>query len=89
MKKSCMPKNDVTEGKLGYIFKMSTLLLVSLFLKEIAFSSEEIGEIEQGKFIEDRRVMCYVACVYAMTQVVSTYCVLYLNRSKMSFWQMK
>ncbi|XP_060804028.1 general odorant-binding protein 19a-like [Amyelois transitella] len=44
MKKSCMPKNDVTE--------------------------EEIGEIEQGKFIEDRRVMCYISCVYSMTQVI-------------------
>nr|BAV56795.1 odorant binding protein 8 [Ostrinia furnacalis] len=44
MKKSCMPKNDVTE--------------------------EQVGEIEQGKFIEDRNVMCYIACVYSMTQVV-------------------
>ncbi|CAD0197740.1 unnamed protein product [Chrysodeixis includens] len=44
MKKSCMPKNDVTE--------------------------EEIGDIEKGKFIETRNVMCYIACVYTMTQVV-------------------
>ncbi|XP_073946119.1 general odorant-binding protein 72-like isoform X1 [Choristoneura fumiferana] len=44
MKKSCMPKNDVTE--------------------------EQIGQIEQGKFIEERNVMCYIACVYTMTQVV-------------------
>ncbi|XP_075977201.1 general odorant-binding protein 72-like isoform X3 [Anticarsia gemmatalis] len=44
MKKSCMPKNDVTE--------------------------EDVGQIEQGKFIETRNVMCYVACVYSMTQVV-------------------
>ncbi|KPJ06553.1 General odorant-binding protein 19a [Papilio machaon] len=44
MKKSCMPKNDVTE--------------------------EQVGEIENGKFIEDRNVMCYIACVYSMSQVV-------------------
>ncbi|KAG6440980.1 general odorant-binding protein lush isoform X2 [Manduca sexta] len=44
MKKSCIPKNDVTE--------------------------DEVGQIEQGKFIEDRRVMCYIACIYTMTQVV-------------------
>ncbi|XP_047028775.1 uncharacterized protein LOC124636658 [Helicoverpa zea] len=44
MKKSCMPKNDVTE--------------------------EEVGDIEKGKFIESRNVMCYVACIYTMTQVV-------------------
>nr|QRF70934.1 odorant binding protein [Semiothisa cinerearia] len=44
MKKTCMPKNDVTE--------------------------EQVGDIEKGKFIEDRKVMCYVACIYSMTQVV-------------------
>nr|UDM59890.1 putative odorant binding protein 1 [Corcyra cephalonica] len=44
MKKSCMPKNDVTE--------------------------EEVGQIEQGKFIEERKVMCYIACVYSMSQAV-------------------
>lgn len=32
---------------------------------------EQIGQIEQGKFIEERNVMCYIACVYSMTQVVS------------------
>ncbi|CAH1636935.1 unnamed protein product [Spodoptera littoralis] len=44
MKKSCMPKNDVTE--------------------------DEVGDIEKGKFIETRNVMCYIACVYTMSQVV-------------------
>ncbi|XP_047997643.1 general odorant-binding protein 72-like [Leguminivora glycinivorella] len=44
MKKSCIPKNDVTE--------------------------EMVGSIEQGKFIEERNVMCYIACIYTMTQVV-------------------
>ncbi|XP_028025254.1 general odorant-binding protein 72-like isoform X1 [Bombyx mandarina] len=44
MKKTCMPKNDVTE--------------------------EEIGQIEQGKFLEQRNVMCYIACIYTVTQVV-------------------
>ncbi|CAK1582852.1 unnamed protein product [Parnassius mnemosyne] len=44
MKKTCMPKNNVTE--------------------------EQIGEIEQGKFIEDRNVMCYIACIYTTTQLV-------------------
>ncbi|XP_022112386.1 general odorant-binding protein 72 [Pieris rapae] len=44
MKKSCIPKNDVTE--------------------------DQVGQIEQGKFIEERNVMCYVACIYTMTQVI-------------------
>ncbi|KAJ2951806.1 hypothetical protein O0L34_g13970 [Tuta absoluta] len=44
MKKSCMPKNDVTE--------------------------DQVGNIEQGKFLEERNVMCYMACIYGMMQVV-------------------
>ncbi|KAG7302154.1 hypothetical protein JYU34_013626 [Plutella xylostella] len=44
MKKSCMPKNDVTE--------------------------EQVGDIEKGHFIEERNVMCYVACIYSMSQLV-------------------
>ncbi|XP_063538769.1 general odorant-binding protein lush-like [Cydia strobilella] len=44
MKKSCIPKNDVTE--------------------------DMVGSIEQGKFIEERNVMCYIACIYTTTQVV-------------------
>uniref|UniRef100_A0A2A4K8S0 Odorant binding protein n=1 Tax=Heliothis virescens TaxID=7102 RepID=A0A2A4K8S0_HELVI len=33
-------------------------------------TEEEVGDIEKGKFIESRNVMCYVACIYTMTQVV-------------------
>ncbi|CAH2041492.1 unnamed protein product, partial [Iphiclides podalirius] len=44
IKKTCMPKNGVTE--------------------------DQVGEIEQGKFIEDKNVMCYIACVYSTGQVV-------------------
>ncbi|XP_045537037.1 uncharacterized protein LOC106719796 [Papilio machaon] len=44
IKKTCMPKNDVTE--------------------------DQVGEIDKGKFIEDRNVMCYIACVYSMGQAV-------------------
>ncbi|CAG4996587.1 unnamed protein product [Parnassius apollo] len=29
-----------------------------------------IGDIDKGKFIEQRNVMCYIACIYQMTQVV-------------------
>ncbi|CAK1543056.1 unnamed protein product [Leptosia nina] len=31
---------------------------------------ELIGDIEKGKFIEERPVMCYVACVYQTTQII-------------------
>ncbi|KAG7302158.1 hypothetical protein JYU34_013629 [Plutella xylostella] len=40
MKKSCMPKNNVTE--------------------------DQVGNIEQGEFLEERKVMCYIKCIYAM-----------------------
>ncbi|XP_041981620.1 uncharacterized protein LOC121735018 [Aricia agestis] len=33
-------------------------------------TEEQVGDIEKGKFIEERNVMCYVACVYTMTGVV-------------------
>nr|AXF48751.1 odorant-binding protein ABP1 [Lobesia botrana] len=33
-------------------------------------TEDMIGEIEKGKFIEEKPVMCYIACVYQMAQVV-------------------
>ncbi|XP_068631384.1 general odorant-binding protein 72-like [Battus philenor] len=29
-----------------------------------------IGEIDKGKFIEERNVMCYIACVFQLSQTV-------------------
>lgn len=43
--------------------------------------TEQISDIEGGKFIEDRNVMCYIACIYTMTQVVSTNLFLFGSRS--------
>ncbi|XP_026730664.1 uncharacterized protein LOC113495867 [Trichoplusia ni] len=44
IKKTCMPKNNVSE--------------------------EQVGDISKGKFIEERNVMCYIACVYKMGQTI-------------------
>ncbi|NP_001140185.1 odorant-binding protein 1 [Bombyx mori] len=33
-------------------------------------TEEEIGDIEKGKFIEQKNVMCYIACIYQMTQII-------------------
>nr|QIJ45749.1 odorant binding protein [Glyphodes pyloalis] len=33
-------------------------------------TEDEVGEIDKGKFIEEKNVMCYIACVYTMGQVV-------------------
>ncbi|CAH2090301.1 unnamed protein product [Euphydryas editha] len=33
-------------------------------------TNDKVGKIEQGVFIEDHDVMCYIACVYKTIQVV-------------------
>ncbi|XP_045452036.1 general odorant-binding protein 72-like [Melitaea cinxia] len=33
-------------------------------------TEDMVGNIEKGKFIEDRKVMCYIACIYQMSQIV-------------------
>ncbi|XP_046967871.1 general odorant-binding protein 19a-like [Vanessa cardui] len=33
-------------------------------------TNEQVGKIEQGVFLEDHDVMCYIACVYKTAQVV-------------------
>nr|XP_032518162.1 general odorant-binding protein 72-like isoform X1 [Danaus plexippus plexippus] len=33
-------------------------------------NNDKVGQIEQGVFIEDHDVMCYIACIYKTIQVV-------------------
>ena len=33
-------------------------------------TEDEIGEIDKGRFVEQQNVMCYIACIYQMSQVV-------------------
>nr|QGH51237.1 putative odorant binding protein 1 [Conopomorpha sinensis] len=33
-------------------------------------TEEMVGDIQQGHFVNDRNVMCYIACVYSTSQVV-------------------
>nr|ALZ45423.1 odorant binding protein 10 [Athetis dissimilis] len=33
-------------------------------------TDDQVGRIEQGVFIEDRNVMCYITCIYKSLQVV-------------------
>nr|AXF48754.1 odorant-binding protein ABP4 [Lobesia botrana] len=33
-------------------------------------TEDKVGKIEQGVFIEEKNVMCYVACIYKTIQVV-------------------
>ncbi|XP_075977375.1 uncharacterized protein LOC142977383 [Anticarsia gemmatalis] len=39
-------------------------------MKKIQVTDDLIGGLEQGNFIEDKKVMCYIACVFEMTGVV-------------------
>nr|ALS03859.1 odorant-binding protein 11 [Ectropis obliqua] len=39
-------------------------------LGKVGVEEEKISQIEKGKFIEEKDVMCYIACVYQMTQIV-------------------
>lgn len=57
-----------------YLLATAVILLFAfdneLFIIQIA---DQVKDIDKGKFIEDRNVMCYIACIYQMTQIVSTY----------------
>ncbi|XP_048483461.1 uncharacterized protein LOC125489912 [Plutella xylostella] len=34
------------------------------------FFAEEVGSIEQGEFLEERNVMCYIKCIYVSGGVI-------------------
>ncbi|XP_063828914.1 general odorant-binding protein 72-like [Ostrinia nubilalis] len=50
--------------------KNSGKMLRKNCLTKTGVAEDLISGIEKGKFIEDRNVMCYIACIYQMTQVV-------------------
>nr|QGH51243.1 putative odorant binding protein 7 [Conopomorpha sinensis] len=50
--------------------KNSGKMLRKNCLTKIGVEEDMINGIEKGKFIEDKQVMCYIACVYQLTQVV-------------------
>uniref|UniRef100_A0A1V1WBZ5 Odorant binding protein 21 n=1 Tax=Mythimna separata TaxID=271217 RepID=A0A1V1WBZ5_MYTSE len=33
-------------------------------------TEDQIGTIDKGNFIEDKKVMCYIACIFEMTNVI-------------------
>nr|AOG12870.1 odorant binding protein [Eogystia hippophaecolus] len=50
--------------------KNSSKMLKKQCMGKNQVTEDLIGDIEKGKFIEDRNVMCYIACIYQMLQVV-------------------
>nr|QHI42038.1 odorant-binding protein 9 [Glyphodes caesalis] len=50
--------------------KSSGKILKKACMPKHDVTEDEVGDIDKGKFIEERNVMCYIACVYSMGQVV-------------------
>nr|AGI37366.1 general odorant-binding protein 2 [Cnaphalocrocis medinalis] len=50
--------------------KNSSKMLKKNCMAKHSVTEDQIGSIEKGKFVEERPVMCYIACIYQMTQVV-------------------
>lgn len=64
---------------------LATIKIVKICLSLICIRiSDMIGDIEKGKFIEDRKVMCYIACIYQMSQIVRILLNLLIFRLKIS-----
>nr|WKR38888.1 odorant binding protein 7 [Spodoptera frugiperda] len=50
--------------------KNSGKMLKKNCMNKIGVTEDQIGSIDKGKFIEDRKVMCYIACIYELTNVI-------------------
>ncbi|XP_028038615.1 uncharacterized protein LOC114249296 [Bombyx mandarina] len=50
--------------------KNSGKILKKACMSKNDVTEDQISDIDKGKFIEDKNVMCYIACVYSMSQVV-------------------
>nr|AII00997.1 odorant binding protein [Dendrolimus kikuchii] len=50
--------------------KNSGKLLKKACMPKHDVTEEQVGNIDKGTFIEDRNVMCYIACIYSVGQAV-------------------
>ncbi|KAL4711137.1 hypothetical protein ACJJTC_009508 [Scirpophaga incertulas] len=50
--------------------KNATKMLKKNCMAKNQVTEDQIGSIDKGKFIEDKNVMCYIACIYQMSQIV-------------------
>ncbi|CAK1582859.1 unnamed protein product [Parnassius mnemosyne] len=50
--------------------KNSGKLLKKTCMPKTGVTEDQVGAIDQGKFIEDKNVMCYIACIYTTGQAV-------------------
>nr|ALZ45422.1 odorant binding protein 7 [Athetis dissimilis] len=50
--------------------KNSGKMLKKNCMKKNDVTEDQVGTIDKGKFVEDKKVMCYIACIYEMTNVI-------------------
>nr|ASA40075.1 odorant-binding protein 37 [Helicoverpa assulta] len=50
--------------------KKTMSLVKNQCMPKNSVTEDQVGKIEEGVFLEDRNVMCYVACIYKNLQVV-------------------
>uniref|UniRef100_A0A0K8TUU0 Antennal Binding Protein X n=1 Tax=Epiphyas postvittana TaxID=65032 RepID=A0A0K8TUU0_EPIPO len=50
--------------------KKSSQMFKKKCMSKIDVTEDMVGDIDKGKFIEDKDVMCYIACIYQMAQVI-------------------
>ncbi|XP_072931620.1 general odorant-binding protein 72-like [Epargyreus clarus] len=50
--------------------KKTMSIMKNQCMPKTGVTNDKVGQIEQGVFIEDHNVMCYVSCVYKAIQVV-------------------
>nr|WHU27534.1 odorant binding protein 16 [Heliconius charithonia] len=50
--------------------KKTLTIMKNQCMPKYKVTNEKVGQIEQGVFVEDHDVMCYIACVYKTAQVV-------------------
>ncbi|XP_045536949.1 general odorant-binding protein 19a-like [Papilio machaon] len=50
--------------------KKTLTIMKNQCMSKHSVTNEKVGKIEQGVFIPEHNVMCYIACVYKLTQVV-------------------
>nr|ALC76545.1 odorant binding protein 5 [Conogethes punctiferalis]UYF25408.1 odorant-binding protein 8 [Conogethes punctiferalis] len=50
--------------------KNSAKMLKKNCMAKNSVTEDQIGNIEKGQFIEEKPVMCYIACIYQMMSIV-------------------
>ncbi|KAJ2951804.1 hypothetical protein O0L34_g13968 [Tuta absoluta] len=50
--------------------KNSAKMLKKQCLGKTGVAEDKISNIEKGQFVEEKEVMCYIACIYQLTNIV-------------------